>query len=101
MTYNEFMVKYDAFLFYFKHYLSCQIETKIAGYHSAKAFAEANGLSETMVSRMRNNPLIVSDKMIKKILGPDIFDTDIPEDETQIKIFVLEEELKRLKGEKQ
>lgn len=100
MTYNEMLKKADDFLDGFYYYVHLLIEEKIHEYSTAKEFAKAYGLTEAMVSRLRNDPKKVSEDSIMKICGNDIFDRDIPDTWKQIRISVLESELQRLKEEK-
>ena len=97
MTYNEMLKKADDFLDGFYYYVHLLIEEKIHEYPTAKEFAKAYGITEAMVSRLRNDPKKVGEDSIMKICGDDIFDKDIPDTWKQIRISVLESELQKLK----
>lgn len=99
MTYNEMLKTADDFLDGFYYYVHLLIEEKIHEYSTAKEFAKAYGITEVMVSRLRNDPKKVSEESIMKICGDDIFDRDIPDTWKQIRISVLESELQKLKEE--
>ena len=89
--------KADDFLDSFYYYVHLVVEEKIHYYSTAKEFAKSYGLTEVTLSRLRNNPKLVSEDIIIKVCGNDILDTDIPDTWKQIRISVLESELQKLK----
>lgn len=89
MTYNQFIKEFD-------EYKKIAIQIALEKYRNQKEAAKKLGISEATLSRAINGVGEVNKDVINKILGYDIYDTEIENAKT-LEIKYLENRLAKLK----